>query len=299
VLASRDGLRADEQDVAALQSEADQMRKRFAAGKAAQVEVLRAQAALQRAVADRLSGLADLDGAEHQLAAVTGLPFASIHVARFVAPRLADTVFASDTTGAARAALVGRVLSNNPDAVLAQRRASAAAAVATAARAMALPQLQASGAYLSPGSIDGNFHPDWQIGIQMSYALFTGGAVTSAVHAAEADARAANAGVRLAQLMAEDGVDQSLASLREARARTAALESAEAQAAEVVRIEALARGVGEGTQTDFLTAAADLLRTRVSLIDSRYAELLARIELARLTGELSPVWLARNVESLP
>lgn len=299
VLADRDRIRADDQDLAALQSEADRARKRFAVGKAAQVEVLRAQAALQRAGADRVSSVADLDVAEHELAAVTGLPFLSIHTARLATLRLTDTTWAADTVGASRAALVARALINNPDAVLAQRRAAAAAATADAARAMALPQIQASGAYLSPGSINGNFHPDWQVGIQMSYALFTGGAATSAVHAADADARAASGAVRLAQLTAADAVDHALASLRGALARTAALETAEAQLAEVVRIEALARDVGEGTQTDYLTVAADLLRTRVTLIDSRYAELLARIELARLTGELSPDWLARNVESIP
>ena len=263
------------------------------------MELLRANSALQAAAADRVSSVADLDVAEHELAALTGMAYATIHAARLAPVRLAGAALLMDTTADVRSALVGRVMSNNSDAVLAQRRVAAASATAAAVRAMSLPQLQASGAYLESGSIDGNFHPDWQVGVQMSYSFFTGGATASAVRAADANVREATGAVRLAELSAENGVDQALASLREARARTAALSTAEAEGAEVVRIEALSRSVGEGTQTDYLTAAADLLRIRVSLIESRYAELLARIELARLTGELSPDWIARNVESMP
>lgn len=299
VLAARDRLAAADQNVAALRSEADRAQQLLAVGKAAQVDMLRAEAALQRAIADRVAAVSDLDVAEHQLALVTGMSFAVIHAARIATLRLDAGALPIDTTGAARAALVSRVMDNNSDAVVAGRRAAAATAKAAVARAMSRPSLQATGAWLDPGSINGNFHSDWQVGIGMSYALFTGGAASAAVRAANADAQAAQAGVRLAQLNAEDAIDQSLAAVRQARARTTALESAVAQGAEVVRIEALSRTVGEGTETDYLQAASDLLATRMMLSDARYAELLARVELARLTGELSPDWVARNVESLP
>lgn len=299
VLASRDRMAAGDQDVAAVRAEVDRARKRFDAGKAAQLEVLRAEAELQRALADDLTSVDDLDLAERQLALVTGLPVHSVHGARLVALRLTDTMLMADSADSGRAALVARALSRNPDAVAAEDRARAARATASAARAMASPKIQASGAYLSPGSINGNFHPDWQVGVMMSYALFTGGATSSAVDAADAVARAATQTVRLVQLTAVSAVDQALATLHDAHARVSALESAEARSAEVVRIEALSRDVGEGTQTDYLTATADLLRTRVTLIDARHAEVLARIDLAAITGELSPEWLDRTVEPQP
>ena len=66
--------------------------------------------------------------------------------ARLATPRLADTTWANDTAGTARAAWVERALSANPETVLAQRRADAAAAAATAVHAVALPQIQAAGA---------------------------------------------------------------------------------------------------------------------------------------------------------
>lgn len=299
LLAGRDRLAAADEDVAAIRSEAGRAQQLYGVGKAAQVDVLRAQAALQRAIADRVTAASDVELAERRLAAVTAMSFDAIHSARLAALRPGAGSFAVDTTGAARTSLVAGVMSRNPDAVVASRRAAAADASAAVARAMARPTLQATGAWLDPGSINGNFHPDWQVGVGLSYALFTGGAASAAVRAADAAAQAARATVRLAQLNAEDAIDQSLAAVRQAQARVGALESAEAQGMEVVRIEALSRGVGEGTETDYLQATADLFATRITLIDARYSDLLARVELARLTGELSPEWIARNVESLP
>ena len=296
VLAERNRVTANDQDVVAVEAEVDRARKLFTAGKTAQLAVLRAQAVAQRAVAERSATQADLEVAEHELALVTGLSYAAIQGARLVPQRLADTTFAVDTGDGARAGLVVRALASNPDAKIAERRAEVARAVATAVRASAFPQIQASGAYLGPGSINGNFHPDWQLGVAVSYSAFNGGATSNAIQGAEADVRSSREAIRLAGLDAEAAVDQALASLRAAHARVAALVSAEAQSSEVVRIEALARDVGEGIQTDYLAAAADLLRTRMMLIDASHAELMARIELAAITGELSVDWLTRNVE---
>ena len=159
--------------------------------------------------------------------------------------------------------------------------------------------VQIAGAYLSPGSINGNFHPDWQVGVSMSYTLYSGGATPSAIDAADAAVRAAQANVRLTTLVTESALDQALAALRQSGARVAALDRAAAQSAEVVRIEALARDVGEGTETDYLIAVATLRQSRASLIAAREAELRARVELARLTGDLSTDWIARDIESMP
>jgi len=94
-------------------------------------------------------------------------------------------------------------------------------------------------------------------------------------------------------------VDRSLAALREAHARVAALQTAVDQSAEVARIERLSLEVGAGTQTDYLTAEANLLSTRAGLIEARHAEISARVDLARITGELSRDWPARTLEPIP
>ena len=115
-------------------------------------------------------------------------------------------------------------------------------------------------------------------------------------HKASADERIASEQLRLARLDVNKGIDRALAALRETHARVAALESAVQQSSEVSRIEKLSLDVGSGTQSDFLTAEANLLAARAALIEAHHAEIAARVELARILGDLSREWLARTVE---
>ena len=49
-------------------------------------------------------------------------------------------------------------------------------------------------------------------------------------------------------------------------------------------------------QMDYLRAESDLLETRAALVTARHARTAALVELARVTGELSPQWLTQNLE---
>jgi outer membrane protein TolC len=98
-------------------------------------------------------------------------------------------------------------------------------------------------------------------------------------------------------LQASEALDQALTSLKEQRARAAAVARAVAQLAEVARIEQLALETGAGTQTEFLRAQADLRRARAALVEARYGEIIARVDLARSTGALSPAWLTSVLET--
>jgi outer membrane protein TolC len=99
--------------------------------------------------------------------------------------------------------------------------------------------------------------------------------------------------MRTAALQIGGEVDRALSALRESSARGSSLESAILQFTEVVRIEKLRLETGTGVQTDYLAAEADLVSTRVSLADVQYAEVVARVELARATGMLDPSTLAQ------
>jgi outer membrane protein TolC len=79
----------------------------------------------------------------------------------------------------------------------------------------------------------------------------------------------------------------------------AALATAAAQFDEVVRIRRLTLQTGSGTQTDYLDAETDLLRARASLVEARHGEIGARVELARVAGDLTPAWLAAAVAEAP
>ncbi|MCB9377562.1 MAG: TolC family protein [Holophagales bacterium] len=90
-----------------------------------------------------------------------------------------------------------------------------------------------------------------------------------------------------------------LAALAEADARAAALTRAADRLAEVARVEKLRLDVGAGTQVDYLDAEAELASTRADLTGARTGALLARVELARATGELGTDWIRRTLEEQP
>ncbi len=299
VLTARDMVAAQDQRLAALAAASGLTRQLIAQGKAARVEGLRVDAEARRAEADRIGSAAQLDVAEHELAQLTQLPYQTVHTASLVNLRLADTTFATDTSDALRAALVARAREASAELREAEHRARAADAAQDAVRATWFPELRVAGAYVDRGRWTGDFTAEWQVGVALSYPLFTGGGRLSAVRRASADDRAAAAQLRAVGLNVEQAVDQALAALRQAHARVAALQSAVNQSAEVARIERLSLEVGSGTQTDYLAAEANLLASRAGLIEARHTEIGARVELARITGELSRDWLARIVEPVP
>jgi len=299
VLTARDLVAAQDQRLAALAAVSARTRQMIAEGKAARVEGLRVEAEARRAEADRIAGAAQLDVAEHDLAQLTALPYAAVRTAPLPGLRLADTAFATDTSAAVRGTLVARARQASTEVLEAEQRARAADAARGVAQAAWFPEVRVAGAYVDRGRWEGDFTAEWQVGVALSYPLFVGGGRRNAVRRATADGRAAAEQLRAVGLNVEQGVDQALAGLRQAHARVAALRSAVEQSAEVARIERLSLEVGAGTQTDFLTAEANLLAARAGLIEARHAEIGARVELARITGELSRDWLARIVEPAP
>ena len=298
-LDARQLLAAQDRLVAALAAAQSRTVQLEAEGKAAHVDVLRMNAEVQRVRADRISVASRLEVAEHQLAQLADVSFDAVHGAELAPLALVDTSSAVDTSVAVRARFVAQAQHTSSDVRQMEAQSLAARAGVSAARATWLPTVQMQGAYIDRGRWAGNYSAEWQVGVAMSYPVFTGGSRASAVQRADANARAAAEQVRVAQLDVESGVDQTMAALREAHARVAALESAVAQSQEVERIEKLALDVGTVVQTDYLDAEAKLFSAQAGLIQARHAEIAARVDLARILGELSRTWLARNVESLP
>ena len=290
---TRELLDAHDRQVAALTSERDRAAKVLAQGRAARVTLLRAEAGLAQAQADREAARMDAEVAERDLARLMGVSAERVVGAPLAPLRPAHARLPS------RDALQLNAGSNNPDVSALMRQERAARAGAGEARALWLPRVQLVGRLAQYGSNDYSPTREWQGGLQFTYPLLTGGARTAAGQRADADLRAARASLAQGQLRLASGVDQALASVSSAGARVQALETAVAQAVEVARIEKLALDAGSGVQTDYLTAEAQLLSVRASLTQARAAEAAARIELARLTGELSPDWLRANLESQP
>ncbi|MBI5601252.1 MAG: TolC family protein [Gemmatimonadetes bacterium] len=296
VLTARGVLDAENQRVAALAAEAQRARDRFAAGKTARLDTLRAAAELAVAAADRVASATNMELAEQDLARLMGVSFAAVHGAALSSVQLGRL---GAETSNDRAAMVARAGSGNADLQAAARRADAAAASVGAAKAGRLPQFQATTAIVDRSNITGRWLSEWQVGVGMSWPLFTGGARTSAVNRAAASSRAAQEQLRMTRLTTEQQVDDARAAFDASRARVDALDAAVQQATEVARITALARDVGDGTQTDYLIAEANLFRARSGLVQARHAAVAARVELARVLGELNRAWIVTSLESQP
>jgi outer membrane protein len=299
VLTAREMLVAQDQRLGALEAESRRVGQLLASGKAARVEGLRVDAEVQRAQADRIGGAARLDDAEHALAQLVDRPFESMRGLALPELRLADSTLAGPRTDTLTTSLQNRARLTNPQLHALEQRVRAAQAAVTAQRATGMPEIRLSSSFVDRGRARGDFAAEWQVGLAVSYAVYGGGSHESTVRKTGADERIASEQLRLARLDVNRGVDRALSALRETHARVAALQSAVQQLAEVSRIERLSLDVGSGTQSDFLAAEANLLGARASLIQAQHAEIAARVELARILGELSREWLARTVESTP
>ncbi len=294
VRSTREVLEAHDRQVAALAAERDRAAKVFDQGRAARVTVLRAEAALAQAQAERESARMDAGLAERELARLMGIPAERVAGARV--PALCLRGAGADTLPA-RAQAVAGALAKSPALAALARQEEAARAGTAESRALWLPKLQLVGRLAQYGSSDYSPTHEWQGGVQLSYPLFTGGARVAAGERADADVRAARAALAQARLQLEGGVDQALAAVESAHARVTALETAVAQSEEVARIEKLSLDTGSGVQTDYLTAEAQVLGARASLTEAHAAEAAAHIELARVTGDLSRAWLSTNLQA--
>jgi outer membrane protein len=286
-------LAAHDRRLRALDSELDRVRQRFDVGKAAQVEVLRAEAALASARSDRVSFAAALDNAERELARLLDVPVEETRVSRLVP--LED----QDRTPPDREALSRAGIEASPAVRQAREQIAAAEAAIALAESAFRPELRAVANLNDFGSSEGHAATEWNAGFQLTVPLFDGGATRQRVARAEANRRAAAEQLRLAEAQVRDEVDQAAAAAVEAQGRAESLEKAVERFTEVVRVQKLLLDNGAGTQTDYLNAEADLLAAQANLAEAEHAAALARVDLARATGQLTPAWLRENLETEP
>ena len=290
LLSTAELLDAAESQRGALESERSRVRQFLSEGKAAQVDLLRVEAALSQSEAVEISLRSKLDLARGRLARLTGLSAMAVMEMRFAPFRLGPRAIAPYDEALMRAR------TSNPDLAFARHRLAGASAGVQAAKANWYPSIAAAGTYSEFGALEGDHALEWQGALQVSFPLFTGGARRGEQDRASAEERRASEALRMAALSVEDGVEAALAGVVEARALREALERGVAQADEVARIEALTLEIGSGAQTDFLRAQAALFQSRAALAQARHGEVLAGVSLARVTGELTLSWLQENTE---
>jgi len=260
-------------------------------GKAARVVLLRAQAALSAAQAESVNAVNYEEMATNELARQLGMSADSLRKTALRGVRWRTPALLNP------AAYRAVAQDSSPELERARSELVAAEAGRSEARGLRLPRLHVGGRIIEYGSADNGSQAEWQGALQLSYPVFTGGARAAANDRAAAEVNGARAEYELARRRVDDAVDRAVAAVNAARARLAALEATVEQSEEVTRIDRLALEAGAGVQTDYLTAEADLFRARASLTDARATELIALIELARVSGQLSEQWLMQNVES--
>ncbi len=285
---------AEQARVDALARELERARLLVAAGRAPQVEQLRADAELAGAEAELATSAARLDAAERQLAHLLGVDPAATRVERLAPPR--STVAASWPE---RGELEAAALAREPAVRRARHRVAAAAAEQQLARAGHAPRLGLVGSWLQFGDSHLDFESDWSAGLQLAVPVWDHGLTAQRVAGARAGAEAAEAALAAAELGVRSALDRALAAREEAAARMAALARAVAGLAEVARIELLRLEVGAGVQVDYLRALADLAATRSEASRAAAAIVLADVEIARRAGELDLEWIVSRYQEQP
>lgn len=292
VSAGREQVAAEDRRLEALRAEADRVRQFLAVGRAAPVEEVRVAAAVAEAEAGRAARAIELGRQVALLARLTGLAADEIENATFAPVRPAAPL--PDTARA-----LALVRSGSPDLARAAARIEVAETGIRAATSAWWPEVRLQGGYTDYSSSAGRLSGEWQAGVRAGYALFTGGARTAATARARHEHASAAAARSALELELATLAEQVLARGRVAAARGAALAVAVRRHEEVARIERLALDAGAGTQADWLAAEAAVLATRSALIEARHAEVLARLELARLAGELTAEAVPALVEVIP
>ena len=289
VLLARDQLDAHDQRIDALQAELERVQALLAVGRAPRVEVLRAEAALADARANRIRTVTLRRVAEGDLSRLMGLSSGSLDGRAFqgVALREAGTV---DPT-----LLFSATLTTNPSVQRARHDLTSAEAAVGVAQGARWPSVDLQAAFVDYGSLDGHVSAEWNVGVGVSMPVFTGGRLGHDVSRAEALREASRENVRLAELGAAASVDRALATLEETEARAVSLRTAVDRSEEVARIERLRLDTGTGVQADYLQAEATLLSLRAALSEVDHGAVLARIRLAQAVGELDEGWLEENL----
>ncbi|HSG47636.1 MAG TPA: TolC family protein [Longimicrobiales bacterium] len=292
VLTARERVAAQDRHQAALEAERDRSARLVTEGAAPELELLRAEAELASARAEREAGRQALRLALDPLARLLDLPADQVEAGALTPPPLPGEppppTPSTDT-----------LLAGAPTVAAARGQMAAAEAELAVARSAWLPTLSAAGGYnLFAG---GGVSPvaEWQGGLQLSYPLLTGGSRGSAVDASRASLRQARARVEEVAEEAALAADAARAAEVEARARVEALEAAVSRFAELARVERLALEEGVGMQSDWLRAEAGLLQARAGLAEARHRVVSARIAWARATGRLDLRGITELLEVAP
>jgi outer membrane protein TolC len=179
-------------------------------------------------------------------------------------------------------------LTANPDLQRAARQVEQARAIGRSVRGASYPDLalQASLGYRERNL--GGGQPEWLVGLEVSWPLFSGGALSAGVAKADARLTQAEESRRAATLDLQTQVRDALAGWRTAQSNALSGIRIVATAREAVRAAESLYAAGKATALDVLTTQADLARADGAQVTALTDYAISRARLARLTGTSLP-----------
>jgi len=297
VLNARDVLDADTANQQALSKQYEQSQQQYKVGLAAITGVKQSEAAYEQARAQVIADRQSLAQAEEALRAITGR-----YIKDLEAPKSKLPLNPPDPHSAK--AWVKRGLDQNPNLMAAQMSQKAAQNQVTQQEGGYMPSVnlvlqhthQATGgnsSYYVPGggstrSPADSHSTDNQIGLQLSWNIFNGGATRSSVKQSQYQADAAMAQEISQRRSVEQNVRNAYLAVLSGIAQVQA--TRQSVASSKVSLQATQAGLKVGTQTvlDVLTSRKDLLSAQKSYYNARYGYLVSVLQLEQAAGTLSP-----------
>jgi outer membrane protein len=197
-------------------------------------------------------------------------------------------------------ALRHEALANAPAVVQAEASVAASRASLTASRSSLWPTLSASASQRWAGQVFFPWNPapissasgsptqkylsTWSVSLSLSYPLFNGFQREAGMVQADANLVEAQARLRDARLLLDANLTQALTALQAAGQQIDVARTSVAAAQENLRMQRERYRLGASTIVDLLTAEVTLNQAEVSLVQARYAYLVARAQLEAYVG---------------
>jgi outer membrane protein len=148
-----------------------------------------------------------------------------------------------------------------------------------------LPDVYVGGEYGGKAGDGLGFKENWYFGARLSIPVFDGGLISAEVNKERIELQKVLEEERSIKLAITREVRDAYLNITHARERTDVARKTIESARENARIESLKYQTGAGTNTDYLDAQTDLLRTEADYYRAFFDEEIARASLRKATGE--------------
>lgn len=281
VLTAQDTLRADLEGQSAFKQQLQQQSSMFKSGLGSVTDVKNAQAAYDGSVATVVADKLNLSSAKRALSVIVGQPVETVDALRDEIPLVAPNPPQIDNW-------VTSAKANNIDVISAGFAVEAAKRKVSAYGGQRLPTLSLVGS-LSRDDSDSTFGYNSQtnyIGLNLNWALYSGGKVSSSIRQAEAAQNQAAANYVLKVQTADQNVrnhyDGVVGGIESIKASNNAVNSQQAS----VVATTVGYKVGSRTVIDMLNSQQQLITAEKNLTQARYNYLLSLLNLKADVGQL-------------